>query len=338
MSCAKERLPSGAPVQLLMSICSGPLAAGVVGGGQLQYQCVHLTHAFKFLLFALLLALAACSVPADPAAAGVLCYVSWQAQLVSIFHRVPAHLFCAAQRVWTCRAAGQSHHTGGVPERAAGRHLGARPGTWVKPSTRQVWRELLRWLLRVRWRKQGASTFHGPAGCSLSRLVSAQVSEATRQLLGSERSWKLFCHAAACPGGARVPVYLYTRCAGPRGPAVSSPAAAEGRAFAYVLDAAAVAAAGGLGDDAPRVYPGERAPPWPDDSSCDEERSVCAAAGPAPAYPPVGGVLRAVGAAVRGAAQRAGMECEGYPLSSCCAALGQLISSSSAALGHVLRL
>ena len=141
--------------------------------------------------------------------------------------------------------------------------------------------------------------------------MRTQVSEATRQLLGDRgRSWKLFCHAAACPGAARVPVYLYTGNAAARDPAVSSPVAPEGRASASALDAAAAAAAGGSGDDAPRVYPCGRAPPWPEDGSSDEERSVCAAAGPAPAYPPIGGVLRAVGALVRGIAQRAGAECK----------------------------
>lgn len=138
--------------------------------------------------------------------------------------------------------------------------------------------------------------------------MRTQVSEATRQLLGERgRSWKLFCHAAACPGAARVPVYRYTGNAAARDPALSSAEAAEERALAAVLDAAA---AGGSGDDAPRVYPGGRAPPWPDDGSSDEERSVCAEAGPAPAYLPIGGVLRAAGAAVRGIVQRAGAECK----------------------------
>lgn len=35
----QDYLPSGAPVRLLISICSGPLATGVIGGSNLQFQC-----------------------------------------------------------------------------------------------------------------------------------------------------------------------------------------------------------------------------------------------------------------------------------------------------------
>jgi len=35
----QDHLPCGRPVRLLMSVCSGPLATGVIGGGHLQFQC-----------------------------------------------------------------------------------------------------------------------------------------------------------------------------------------------------------------------------------------------------------------------------------------------------------
>ena len=170
------------------------------------------------------------------------------------------------------------------------------------------------------------------AGARARRADSArarpQVSGPTRRALGGARRCAFLGRASAAPGAPGVPAYLYLGGAPAGRPAPGAAPAARGRA------AQAAGGAGGAAPGAPGARAGWVADPgralelpeparpraegaWPGapraaraapceecGGSTDEERSVCAAAGPPSAYPPLGAALgagaRAAGAAATG--------------------------------------
>ncbi len=154
------------------------------------------------------------------------------------------------------------------------------------------------------------------------------MSDPTRRLLGDARRCAFLCSVSAAPGAPGVPAYLYMGSAPVGQPAPGAASAAGG----WAAEAAGQAGGAALGAPGARagsvVDPGrglglpEPACPhaegaWPGapcaacaapckecGGSTDEERSVCAAAGPPSAYPPLGAALgagaRAAGAAATG--------------------------------------
>jgi hypothetical protein len=150
------------------------------------------------------------------------------------------------------------------------------------------------------------------------------VSDLTRRLLGDARRCAFLCSVSAAPGAPGVPAYLYMGSAPVGQPAPGAASAAGGWAAEAAGDAgraspgAPGARAGWMVD--PGRGPELPAPECPHTpgawlgapcaacalceecgGSADEERSVCAAAGPPSAYPPLGAALGA-GARAAGAA------------------------------------
>ena len=114
-------------MRLLISICSGPLATGVIGGSNLQFQCAPCGACYAQFLLCMCKYKLWCRPKSGCVTQGAITLAACENLYIQAATRV------CSQRVWTVSAAGQGYEPGGTAVRLARSCPGANQSVLFTP-------------------------------------------------------------------------------------------------------------------------------------------------------------------------------------------------------------